>query len=271
MPDGLSLIEAGRCRAVIDPEHGGRLASLVIDGWELLPGEGRDVWHWGSFVLAPWTGRMRHGRFAHDGHEYVFPLTAPPHALHGLVVDRPWHIVTPGVVAIELEDPWPWRGRIVHSMHVEEDRLESRLELEAYEPMPAAIGWHPWFLRYLEGPAGRSLGPVELDVEPGQMYANDADGVPSGDLIPPAPHPWDYCFVDLTVAPRLRWRDPEGGGLELTVESDCPCWVLYDKESEAIAVEPWTAPPNSLNMPSPTIVTPGSPLTARMTWRWQMS
>jgi aldose 1-epimerase len=270
MPDQLNVLEAGGCRALIDLEHGGRLASLVVEGWELLPREGRDVWHWGNFVIAPWTGRMRHGRFSHDGREYRFPLTAPPHAMHGLVVDQPWRLVSPGVVAIDLQEPWPWRGRVVHSMRLEEDRFESRLELEAFEPMPAAIGWHPWFLSHLSGPDGQSMGPVELDVEPGRMYANDEGDIPGGELVPPAPHPWDYCFIELAAPPRLRWRGAGGASLELTVESDCPCWVLYDQEPQAIAVEPWTAPPDSLNLPSPTIVTPGSPLVANMTWRWKL-
>jgi len=57
-------------------------------------------------------------------------------------------------------------------------------------------------------------------------------------------------------------------GLELTVESDCPYWVLYDEEPQAICVEPWTAPPNSFNLPSPEVVTPAAPLVATMTWRW---
>ena len=97
------------------------------------------------------------------------------------------------------------------------------------------------------------------------MYANDAEGLPTGELVHPAPRPWDYCFVELAAAPRLRW-----GGLDVTMESDCPCWIVYDREPQAVAVEPWTAPPNSLNMPYATIVEPGRPLVATMTWRWDI-
>jgi aldose 1-epimerase len=268
MPELLSEIEADGCRAIIDLEHGGRLASLVVHGWEMVATQGQDIYHWGNFVLAPWTGRLRHGRFRHDGRDYRMPLTGPPHALHGLVVDKPWRLVEPGVASVELEDPWPWAGRVIHSIRLWPDRLESRLELHADEAMPAAIGWHPWFPSYLLGPEGQQAGPVELDVEPGRMYVHDAEGVPSGELTRPLPRPWDYCFTDLAAAPRLRWRDSNGLGLELVVESDCPCWVLYDHEPQAIAVEPWTAPPDSLNLPSPAMVTPDAPLVATMTWHW---
>ncbi len=262
------VLEAGRHRATIEPAAGGRLASLVIAGYELLPLEGVDLYHWGSFVLAPWTGRLRDGRFSHAGRDYRMPLTAPPHAIHGLVADIPWQVLGPGLLGVELTDPWPWRGRLVHTLRLEPDRMVFRLELHADEPMPAAVGWHPWFLRQIEGPSGL-LGPVELDVAPGRMYEHGPDGLPTGELVKPKPRPWDDCFIDLAHAPRLRWRSGHGPGLELSVESDCPCWVLYDEEPQAICIEPWTAPPNSLNLPEPRIVTPEEPLTAVMTWRWK--
>jgi hypothetical protein len=40
-------------------------------------------------------------------------------------------------------------------------------------------------------------------------------------------------------------------------------------EDAGVCVEPWTAPPNSLNMPNPRIVTPDAPLVASMTWTWR--
>ena len=101
------------------------------------------------------------------------------------------------------------------------------------------------------------------------MYANDEKGLPSGELVAPEPRPWDYCFIDLAGSPRVRWSEPGGAVLELTITSDCPCWVIYDKEPQAICVEPWTAPPDSMNLPSPTLVAPGQPLVATMTWRWR--
>jgi aldose 1-epimerase len=84
------------------------------------------------------------------------------------------------------------------------------------------------------------------------MGSNDVDGLPSGRLTAPARRPWDYRFRDLRAAPIVRWP----GELELTVGSDCEDWVIYDLEEDAVCVEPWTAPPNSLNMADPRIVTP---------------
>ena len=105
--------------------------------------------------------------------------------------------------------------------------------------MPASIGWHPWFLRRIPG----TPGELELDVEPGAMYARDAAGIATGELVPPAPEPWDDCFTDLRRPPVLRWP----GFLEMTIESDCPDWVIYTSPPDALCVEPQTAPPNALN------------------------
>lgn len=264
MSDLLELA-AGSCRATIDPAAGGRLTSFVVDGHELMVQSGRDTYHWGSFVMAPWVGRLRDGAFTWHGETHAFPRNAAPHALHGLVTDAAWHVDGPGTVSIELPEPWPWRGRLVHATSLFDDHATFRLELQADEPMPAAIGWHPWFRRTLKTAEGALVGPIGIDAKPGRMYGNDDTGLPTGALVEPAGLPWDYAFVDLAAPPRVTWP----GILELRVELNCPIYVLYDQEPEGVCIEPWTAPPNSLNLPEPQVVTPGQPLVATMTWRWR--
>ena len=82
--------------------------------------------------------------------------------------------------------------------------------------------------------------------------------------VTPPPGPWDDCFTDLRRSPSLRWP----GFLELTVESDCPDWVIYTVPEDALCVEPQTARPDALNT-APTVVMPDQPLVAEMTWRWR--
>jgi aldose 1-epimerase len=260
------LLESDGCRVTIDLAHGGRLSALDVDGWALLVRDGVDPYHWGSFPMAPWVGRLRHGALAFGGEEYRFPTNAPPHALHGLVTERPWQPLDDGVLAIELAPPWPWAGRVIQEITPYPDRLEFALRLEADEPMPAALGWHPWFPRQIVRSGGGSAGPLVIDVMPGLMYEHDDEGIPTGELVAPSAPPWDYCFTQLKRPPELRWE----GGLALTIHSDCSHWVIYDEEPQAVAVEPWTGPPNALNMSEPTIVTPTRPLTAKMVWRWRL-
>jgi aldose 1-epimerase len=264
-------LEAGDTSAVVDPAAGGRLASLVVGPHELLVQHGADVFHWGSFPMAPWVGRLRDGRFRFGDEVPHLPLNAGRHALHGLVTERPWTVtaadhrfasLTVGL-GNDAADPWPWPCRVDQVVSLSADRIDFRLEVHAEEPMPADIGWHPWFTRTLSR-AGRPV-PVELGVSGGRIYLNDDDGLPSGELGPPPPRPWDYCFVELEQAPTVRWA----GLLELTVDSDCDHWVIYDMESAGICVEPWTGPPNSLNGPTRHVVTPERPLIATMSWTWR--
>ena len=251
------------CAATFDPADGGRLVSFRIGGNELLVAQGKDVFHSGSFVIAPWVGRLRDARLDYRGARHQFTANSGPHALHGLVTDRPWQVTGEGELSIELGDPWPWPCRIVQRAELSPGRASFSIEVHARSDMPAAVGWHPWFVRRLA--AASSQAEIELDIKPGLMWANDATGLPNGELTPPAPHPWDYCFRDLHADPVVRWP----GQLELTVTSDCANWVVYDMEAAGVCVEPWTAPPNSLNMSNPRMVTPYAPLLASMTWTWR--
>jgi len=55
-------LTAEGCAAIFDPADGGRLSSFRVGDHELLLAHGKDVYHWGSFVMAPWVGRLRDAR-----------------------------------------------------------------------------------------------------------------------------------------------------------------------------------------------------------------
>jgi aldose 1-epimerase len=257
--DHLRLSAPG-VEVVVDLVAGGRIASLMVDGHELLKTSRDGPRDWGSFPMAPYAGRVRDAEFTFGGTVRRLPATLPPHAIHGTVLDRRWQAMDDMTIAIDLGPDWPFAGGVVQRFELTADSLTCRMELHADEPMPASIGWHPWFARRIPG----TPGELELDVEPGAMYQRDAAGIPTGELVPPSPGPWDDTFIDLRRPPVLRWP----GFLELTIESDCPDWVIYTSPSEALCVEPQTAPPDALNT-DPTVVRPGHSLTAQMTWRWR--
>ena len=85
------LLTAGAAQVVIDPAHGGRIERLSVAGLDVLvPPEGHER-NYGAFPMAPWAGRVRHGRFIHDGTEHQLPLNKPPHAIHGTARDQRWN------------------------------------------------------------------------------------------------------------------------------------------------------------------------------------
>jgi len=254
--------------AEVDLAAGGRLASLAIGDREILVTEGFGPIAWGSFPMAPYAGRVRDGRFSFGGHRYQLPIEMPPHAIHGTVLDRRWERIDECTIETDLGPAWPFGGRAVQRFELEAGRLACRLELHADEPMPASIGWHPWFRRRpvaVEGrPAGDQPGALDFVFDAGAMFRRDASGIATSQLVTPPPGPWDDCFTDLRHPPVLRWP----GYLELTIESDCPTWVVYTVPEDALCVEPQTAPPDALNSGA-AIVEPGRPLVAEMTWTWR--
>lgn len=259
------ILESGFARLEIDPERGGRIASLSIGGLEVLITSGESALHWGCYSMAPWAGRIRNGRFNYEGLEYQLPLRMPPHAIHGTVLDRPVEIESSDKAScrlrVDLGPDWPWPGYVEQSFSLSPAGLHSRLGVHAEDrAFPASIGWHPWLRRRLA-----RGGPAELDFEANVMYERDAFQIPTGALRAPSPGPRDDCFTQVVRGPKLRWP----GALEITLRSTLDHWVVFDEPEDAICVEPQSAPPDALNL-QPYIVSPGHPLVGDFWLEWTL-
>ena len=266
-------LRAENVEAVLDPGAGGRIASIRVDGLELLVAEGAGPLLWGCYPMAPWAGRLRDGVLRWRGEEHRLPTDVlPPHAIHGTLLETAWEVVDAGpdaaTLAADLAAPWPFGGRAIHRVTLSPGGLRAELEVHAGDrPMPVIVGWHPWFARVLRDPAGAAVGePVVVDLEAGGMLHRGADGLPDGTVVRPIPpEPWDDCFVDVAGAPGVHWP----GALEVRIESDAPCWVVYTEHASGVCVEPQTGPPDGLNTGEHALVEPGAPLVAAMTIRWR--
>jgi len=259
------VLQAGSARLEVLPDVGARIRSLVVGGRELLVTEGYGPVMWGCYPMAPWAGRIRRGRLGFAGGDHQLAVNDPPHALHGTVFDRPWAVVGPETLSIDLGPGWPFRGRVTQRIALGPSWMRAEMILEADEPMPAVVGWHPWFRRRLEGAGGSEPSPeARLHFQPALMYRRDADeGIATPELVPPGPPPWDDCFIRPAAPPVVEWP----GVLLLRIESDLDHWVIYSEPEHAVCVEPQSGPPDGPNI-APRVVEPGAPLTASMTWRW---
>jgi galactose mutarotase-like enzyme len=262
---GALVLEAGTARAQIDPQDGGRIVSLVVAGTELLGGASTAVVDHGSFVMAPWAGRIRDGVLRAGGRLHRLPTDRThPHAGHGLVMDRPWEVLLaePGRVRLRcgLDGRWPWRGSVEQEFVLHPDRLEQAVQVHALEEeFPATIGWHPWFLRE-PVPGARA----ELDFTVDGMLQRDGTGIPDGSVVPVPPGPWDDCFSGVQWPVVLTWP----GLLRLRITADVDYLVIYDERSSALCVEPQSGPPDGPNT-DPQPARPGAPVSASTVWAWQ--
>ncbi len=245
---------AGSALVTVDPEAGGRIVGCRIDGHELLTAHDRggDPMLGGCFPMVPFAGRIRRGRFSFDGAELQLPIGLPPHAIHGFGYLRPWEVIGPTELRCEFGPDWAFGGHATQRFELTERQLVCRMAVHAGErPMPAQLGWHPWFVK-----------PDEVGFAAAAMYRRDDDGIAVEELVTPPAGPWDDAFVGVVQPVTVRW-----GELVVELRSDCPLWVVYDRQADATCIEPSTGPPDGFNL-GPLVLAPGDRLERSFIWRW---
>jgi aldose 1-epimerase len=256
--------ESSRACLKVSPADGGRLASLVVDGFEIL-GSTPPTTHEsagffsGCFPMVPFAGNTAHGTFRFDGTVWLLPLNAPPHAKHGLAFDRPWRAEGDRLV-LDFDDRWPFGGRAVQTYDLRPDALTVTLAVSNEDrAMPVVAGFHPWFRRTLANGTA-----AVFDVRPIHTYICDDEGIPVGLVSGGGERPWDDSFLGMLAPPRIAWGDD----LVVRIESEAEHWIVCETMPEAFCIEPLSGPVNGLASGDRAVVEPGAPLTHSMTIRW---
>ncbi|WP_053202464.1 hypothetical protein [Jiangella muralis] len=228
--------ETERSSATVDLDDGARLTSLRFDGRDLLvPHEGRDPLWWGSFVMVPWTGDLRHGSFHWRDRSWRVPRDPSGDASHGTVRRSRWTSPAPGRAVATLGEDWPFAGSAELTAELEPHVLRLGLRLRADEDMPAAIGFHPWFPRVLS-PGG---GAAQVELPAGsRMLLRNGDGTPTTRYIGLGPQPWDETVRCSVPEAAIVW--PGDGTLGLTWTS--PFATVFTAHEQGVCVEPVTSP-----------------------------
>ncbi len=183
--------------------------------------------------------------------------------VHGLVAERNWQVVgTPTSSSVTLAVPigpdfpggWPFDGLIRQAIRVGGTGLLMRLEVHCLDrPMPAIAVFHPWFRRRLGVDRAATV-----NFSPGRrIIFRDGGHRATPDL---GPRPWDDLFVDLAGPPSIR-------GPTVTMMSNAPIWVYYERMPQGFCIEPWTGPFNGLSTPWASVVSPGNPLVLELALR----
>jgi aldose 1-epimerase len=256
--------ENSRARVVVDPADGGRLTSLVIDGFEILgsttpTADAPPGFFSGCFPMVPFVGNTAHGAFRFDEAVWTLPLNAGPHAKHGLAFDRPWHADGHRLV-FDFDERWPFGGRAVQDYDLDADALTLTLTVSNEErAMPVIAGFHPWFRRRLANGAA-----AVFDVRPVHRYVCDDGGIPIETISGGGERPWDDSFLGMLTPPTVAW----GEDVAIRIESDAEHWIVCETMPDAFCIEPLSGPVNGLVSGEGAVVEPGSPLTHSMTIRW---
>jgi len=283
------VLRAGDLSATFLPDVGMTGVSLEYRGREHLavPG-GAAALEGGATgglpLLAPWANRLASWHYTAAGIDVDLDgldLDTDDNGLpiHGLLVGQSgWsvgHHAGEGnearlTASIDVDaGAFPFPHRIELSVEASDQALtvDTTVVPTARRPVPVAFGWHP----YLQLPNG-SRAEWTLELPARRHLALDGRGIPTG---AEEPEPAEAAaiggrtFDDLYALGRdrrLGLRADDGSGIELRSDAAYPfaqVWVPAGRDFAAL--EPMTAPTNSLATGCAPLVEPGEAYTARFT------
>jgi aldose 1-epimerase len=285
MPHEILSLAAGELTLELLPALGAAVSTLRFAGRDVLrpmAADASDPFETAAFALVPFANRIADGRFRVGEREVRIERNAPgqAHPLHGHAWRRPWRVESAvrerAVLSYEhAADSWPWRYAATQTLTLTADRLEVALTVENRDatPMPAGLGWHPYFHKgrgarlkaHLEGVwlIDEQFLPVRL--APGTRFAQWGlgDEVARPELIDHCHTGWPGVAQILLPEERLR--------LTLTASRELHWLHIYSPpDKDFFCVEPVSQMPNAVNRSAPPAVTghrllaPGERLEARV-------
>ncbi|MEZ4862204.1 MAG: hypothetical protein R3C14_12885 [Caldilineaceae bacterium] len=266
------ILENSHLRLTVDPAQGVNvLACAVQRRGEWLPlmpdvAAGQSDLKASSFVLAPYSNRIEQGKFTFQGQSYQL-ANGERHASHGDVRGRAWQVEEVTATALHCsfdsrtvpDSNWPWPFTTTLSYTLEEHWLRSHLSIcnQGTTPMPAGLGWHPYYSRALT----REGEPVFLYFVVQRVYPDANDNrIPSGPAEPLRPNQdfaherqltpenfIDACFYGYNGVGSIRW--PESGvRVNYRCSPTCTHLIIYNPAKPYFAVEPVTNANNGVNL-----------------------
>jgi aldose 1-epimerase len=243
-----------------------------------------------SYLLAPYSNRIRDGRFSFEGRIHQLSRKSD-HALHGGAAWRPWEVLetSPARARLRLDTrripdfdfPFPFVADVSYALAGAAFETTLALTSTGRERMPAGIGFHPYFARALDG----GTSEVELEAHLLSLYPGEPP-VPMLPTGPPRPVPpeldfsrsrpvdavLDDCFASWDGRARFTWTR-SGVAAELRATSKCRHVVIYSPAGKPFfAFEPVTNANDGFNLrerggcdDGVAVLAPGETLEAGMT------
>ena len=259
-------IKSDDLEVTVCPEDGARITSLKHKGVELLRqyNPDRKAFQYGCFPMVPFVGRVRNGTITFVGKDHFLYQNKGPNAMHGMAHFDPWHLDECSAncinMSLKVGAPWPWDCKVLQKICINKNVLTLSLcILSDTDTFPVDAGWHPWFLK---DPDNTGASQLKVDFKADSME-EIADELPTGKLLKPTAGPWDDCFNfnNHKASAVLTYGDKR----TISMTSNCPALVVFDKQPDATCVNPMTGVPNGVNT-APHVITPNLMLVAKSIW-----
>jgi aldose 1-epimerase len=242
------------------PEIGGSIARLTWRDVDLLrptPEGATDPLQTSCFPLAPFANRIAHGAFMFGGRaiELALNIADHPHALHGHAWQRPWRLEEASRERIRMRfeyapGDWPWAYRAEQIFELGDNGARLTLSLQncGQSPMPASIGFHPYFLRppgaVLRGDVS-GMWRIDDTILPTEFDRHPILALEQGALLDDAPFV-DHCFTGWRRSATLT-QDPTHS-VSITAGPEFPFLHIYLPTGQNyLCIEPVSAMPDAVN------------------------
>jgi len=252
------------------PEIGAAVTRFAFEGQDVLrptPKGAFTVGDASSFALVPYANRIENGVLHFQGREYSLPRTFKdhPHSMHGDGWLTAWRVTSlsrdQATLAYDHEaGDWPWTYGVEQVFALADSGLNIRLTLRNRDtkPMPASLGFHPYFPRMTSTRLTASVAGMWKSDET-ELPAEHVTGSPLLDFARGAPldkAPFvNNCYTGWRPPARI---DQPDSGLTISLEASPECTffhIFIPVGQRFFAAEPVSVMPNAFNRPEPASIT----------------
>jgi len=291
-------LTAGNLNVSIAPDCGGSISRFWHNGdadLELLrPASAEDIaanspLGMASFPLAPFSNRIRDGKFTFDGKSISLPLNFGdhPHAIHGHGWQARWSVLAQSDRALTLSyrhtaDLWPWSYMALQQFDLSPQKLSLTLSVrnDSDSDMPAGLGFHPYFPRT---PGSRisanvdQIWSVDDEVMPLERVAPGDDNDPNKGIKVNAVA-LDNGYTGWQREAVITWPE-RNAGLKMTATAPLNSLVVFTPPDEGFfCVEPVSNCTDAFNLAAAGdtdtglhVITPGETLSVTMNLEPELS
>ncbi len=269
MTNKIITLESDTQHLEVSPEMGG-----AVTRWDWKNGDGTmplfrpwdgasgDRYTLACFPLVPWSNRITHGGFEHEGvfHQIHANRTEEHYPIHGDGWLQIWKVADHGTDRIKLSlesrrfDGNPYHYHSTQTFLLLPDGLQIDLTVThmGQKSLPYGLGLHPYFVRNAQ---------TRLQFKAEGVWLSGVDPIPT-ELTTNFPSTWNYntpssldgplidnCFTGWNGRALIEYPDR---GLSLTmVMPDCNGYTLLYRPPglEFFCLEPITHPINAFHMP----------------------
>ena len=249
----------------LDPAAGGSVSALRCGDLEILrsgparSGPAFDPLQYSAFPMVPYVGRIHNGRCNVNGNEIKLHANLPPepHSIHGFGWQTAWKVreqteQSATLIHEHTADAWPWDYTALQNFLLQENSLivELRVTNNGTQPMPAGLGWHPYFLRkaaVLRLPTSHEWCPDEITGDNQPKAITSERDLSAGNAVESLKLDTAFSVTDPII--EMTWPTHE-----VTMVSDAifsHATIYVPPGEDYFCAEPITHAPNAVNSQLP--------------------